>query len=40
MSWQADPYWARFIADTKRRSVLRRVALLTRDVTRRRRVMP
>ena len=39
MSWQNDPYWARFMADAKRRSVLRRVALMTRDVTRRRRIM-
>lgn len=39
MSWLADRHWARFMADTKRRSVLRRVALMTRDVTRQRRVM-
>lgn len=37
MSLQNDPYWARFLADTRRRSVLRRVALMTRDVVRRRR---
>ena len=40
MSWQNDPYWARFLADTKRRQRLRRVTLMTRDVVRRRRVMP
>lgn len=39
MNLQSDRYWAAFFADARRRSRLRRVALMTRDVMRRRRVM-
>lgn len=36
---QYDRYWAAFFADARRRSRLRRVALMNRDVLRRRRAM-
>ncbi len=38
MTLQSDRYWAAFFADTRRRTRLRRVALMTRDVLRRRRL--
>ena len=38
MSLQFDRYWAAFFADTRRRSRLKRVALMTRDVIRRHRI--
>lgn len=31
MTLQSDRYWAAFFADTRRRTRLRRVALMTRD---------
>ena len=40
MTLKFDRYWAVFLADAQRRSRLRRVALMTRDVVRRRRAMP
>ncbi len=39
MTLKSDRYWAVFLADAQRRSQLKRIALLTRDVIRRRRVM-
>lgn len=39
MTLQSDRYWSQFLADARRRTRLRRVALMTRDVLRRRRAM-
>ena len=38
MTLQSDRYWSQFLADTRRRTRLRRVALMNRDVLRRRRL--
>ncbi len=39
MTLKFDRYWAVFLADAQRRSQLKRIALMNRDVIRRRRVM-
>lgn len=39
MSLASDPNWARILAESRKRAVRKRVAYLTRDLVRRRRVL-